>query len=270
MGLAGDLMGRRRAMVLTNFFSAVGALGTALFTWGPPAQMYAIMGTFRFVLGVGVGGKYPLAATMSHEASSAPAGDTASTSTLVASPPSSPEAPASAARKSPIEVAKGFFWQTPGAVLPYVVALALLGLFGPDHHGAAYMSDTSAQFRIVLGLGAVPTVAAALLTWHSAESDDYTASRAQRRSLLSVARAHPELVGRLAGCGLSWALCETRRVRTYDHLHRLSLACAVCAAFATYPDTHLCYLRCLCCRSVTASPLSGSWLTCHLCRGGLC
>ena len=65
MGYAGDALGRRRAMLLTNTISAVGAAGTALFTWGP--NIYAIMAVCRFFLGVGVGGKYPLAATMSQE-----------------------------------------------------------------------------------------------------------------------------------------------------------------------------------------------------------
>ena len=63
MGLAGDMLGRRRAMLLTNSFSILGSLGTALFTWGPPSTVYGIMMAFRFLLGVGVGGKYPLAAT---------------------------------------------------------------------------------------------------------------------------------------------------------------------------------------------------------------
>ena len=91
MGLAGDVLGRRRAMLLTNSFSIVGALGTALFTWGSPSTMYAIMGACRFLLGVGVGGKYPLAASMSQEDSGS--------------------AQKSVAQKS-YQVAKGFFWQT--------------------------------------------------------------------------------------------------------------------------------------------------------------
>merc|ERR1740130_1098909 len=68
MGFAGDVLGRRRAMLLTNSFSVLGALGSALFTWGSPTSVYNMMGVCRFLLGVGVGGKYPLAATMSKEA----------------------------------------------------------------------------------------------------------------------------------------------------------------------------------------------------------
>ena len=92
MGLAGDVLGRRRAMLLTNSFSIFGAFGTALFTWGSPSTMYTIMAVCRFLLGVGVGGKYPLAASMSQEDDSG-------------------GAQKSAAQKS-YQVAKGFFWQT--------------------------------------------------------------------------------------------------------------------------------------------------------------
>jgi hypothetical protein len=55
-------------MLLTNSCTVLGSLGTAVFTWGSPDTIYAVMGLCRFILGVGVGGKYPLAATMSSEA----------------------------------------------------------------------------------------------------------------------------------------------------------------------------------------------------------
>ena len=87
---AGDAIGRRRAMALTNLLTVLGALGSALLTWGDAATVYPVLMACRFVLGVGVGGKYPLAATIRAEACSE--GDTP--------------------RHSATEVAKGFFWQT--------------------------------------------------------------------------------------------------------------------------------------------------------------
>ena len=87
---AGDAIGRRRAMALTNLLTVLGALGSALLTWGDAATVYSVLMACRFVLGVGVGGKYPLAATIRAEACSE--GDTP--------------------RHSATEVAKGFFWQT--------------------------------------------------------------------------------------------------------------------------------------------------------------
>jgi len=184
MGLLGDVIGRRHAMLLTNSCTVLGSLGTAVFTWGSPDTIYAVMGLCRFILGVGVGGKYPLAATMSSEATGR--ND----------------------KRSPIEVAKGFFWQTPGAILPYVVGLLLLSLFGRDNHGADHMSATSVQFRLVLGLGALPIFVSTILTYTARDSDSYNASRTAARSPWKVVRAHPELLGRLVGCGLSWGLYD--------------------------------------------------------------
>ena len=67
----------------------------------------------RFVLGVGVGGKYPLAATIRAEACT----------------------DGEVSRHSATEVAKGFFWQTPGAMLPYVVGLLLVLYLTPGRLG---------------------------------------------------------------------------------------------------------------------------------------
>ena len=68
MGYAGDAWGRRNAMLLTNALTFVGALGSAIFPWGTdPGVIYNVIMVCRFLLGVGVGGKYPLAATMVSE-----------------------------------------------------------------------------------------------------------------------------------------------------------------------------------------------------------
>lgn len=95
MGYAGDVWGRRNAMVLTNALTFVGVLGSAAFTWGD--HVYEILMACRFLIGVGVGGKYPLSAVLRAEACEEGGEDAGSTAT---------------------DVAKGFFWQTPGAMLP--------------------------------------------------------------------------------------------------------------------------------------------------------
>ena len=64
MGYAGDVLGRKRAMVLTNMFTAAGAIGCASFVGTNPKSVYTVITISRFFLGVGVGGKYPLTATM--------------------------------------------------------------------------------------------------------------------------------------------------------------------------------------------------------------
>ena len=103
MGYAGDVLGRRVAMAFTNLLTVLGALGSAVFTWGEPPVLYSILMACRFLIGVGVGGKYPLSATMRSEACKEDTGAHSGT-----------------------QVAVAFVWQTPGAVLPYVVALLVL------------------------------------------------------------------------------------------------------------------------------------------------
>jgi hypothetical protein len=43
MGYAGDAIGRRRAMALTNLLPVLGALGSALLTWGDAATVYSVL-----------------------------------------------------------------------------------------------------------------------------------------------------------------------------------------------------------------------------------
>lgn len=158
MGYAGDLWGRRRAMLLTNSFTFFGSLGSALFPWGEPETVYTVMAVCRFILGVGVGGKYPLAATMRSEGAE---GDK---------------------KTKALEVAKGFFWQTPGQMLPYIVAMLILIIAGKEHHGAEYMFSTNLQFRILLGLGAIPAACVMYLSYFETDSEEYQDARHNRRA----------------------------------------------------------------------------------------
>ena len=67
MGYLGDLIGRRRAMVLTLAFQSFGAIGCALFDWGSAEWVYTVFCASRLLLGVGVGGMYPLSASHAAE-----------------------------------------------------------------------------------------------------------------------------------------------------------------------------------------------------------
>ena len=165
MGYLGDLLGRRFAMGVTNFFTFIGALGSATLTWGPPSQLYAILMACRFITGVGIGGKYPLSATMRRE---------------------------SADGSSATGVACSFFWQTPGAMLPYVVALGLLQILGDDDRRDK--PTVSMQFRILFGLGAVPAFLVFLLCLAQPDSHAY----AQLRKVHGEARAPPPCEARPA------------------------------------------------------------------------
>ena len=125
---AGDILGRKRAYCITLGFIIIGSLGAAVFPWGTDNAVFGILSTCRFILGVGVGGLYPLSAVKAAE--SASAGESKSTRTAWA-----------------------FFWQTPGALVPYIVAWVLLQFSrqgGPHYAGLAQF-----EFRMLFGLGSV-------------------------------------------------------------------------------------------------------------------
>jgi len=155
MGALGDVIGRRRAMLLTLSLVVLGSLATALLSWG--SALYPVVSAFRFIIGVGVGGIYPLAAATAAE--SEQAGDAATQTEA------EKEAEAAALVK---RVGWAFFWQTPGSMLPYVVAWALLAL-------PSSTSDlTSVQFRLILGLGALPAAIVWYTSFRSTESAAYS------------------------------------------------------------------------------------------------
>ena len=60
MGYLGDLIGRNKAMTLTLSLASLSALGSALVPTGNATMVYVIIILFRFVLGIGLGGVYPL------------------------------------------------------------------------------------------------------------------------------------------------------------------------------------------------------------------
>jgi MFS family permease len=63
MGHVGDRLGRNAAFVITSLLASAGALGSALLPFGGAQQVYLTMAACRFLLGVGLGGCYPLSAT---------------------------------------------------------------------------------------------------------------------------------------------------------------------------------------------------------------
>lgn len=124
VGLIGDRIGRRRGMIFTQALVVGGAIAAALCTWGPPRSVYAALAAARFVCGFGIGGIYPMSAAMSHEA--VPVDDDA-------------DAGDSGARTAAqLRVGWAFFWQTPGAMLPYLAALPLLAVRGRRTGGSPF------------------------------------------------------------------------------------------------------------------------------------
>ena len=175
-GRVADLIGRKRVYWLVAAIMVVGAIGSAL----APAFWTLIL--FRFILGVGVGGDYPVSAVLMSEYANR--------------------------RDRGKLVGTVFSTQALGLIVGPLVALALLG--GGVSHGLAW--------RVMLGLGAVPAAAVLYLRRKMPESPRYTAQvqgRAEQaaRQLRDVAGNALDVTteaGRRHGMGLKAFLGNRR------------------------------------------------------------
>ena len=196
MGYLGDMLGRRKAMLVTLSFVVLGALGSGLASWGSDDAVFSVICFCRLIVGVGVGGIYPLSATSSSEAKSEVTDDTDSV----------------LREEAADRVGYSFFWQMPGQFAPYVVALILIAFH--DKWGSF---STGAQFRLIYALGAIPAAAVLLLQWRAEESKDFedakqrTDQSVEQFSPLKWARAHPqwvELRDGLIGTAGTWFIYD--------------------------------------------------------------
>jgi MFS family permease len=132
-GRIADLVGRKRVYWLVAVIMVVGALGSAL------APSYWVLIAFRFVLGFGVGGDYPVSAVLMSEY-------------------------ANRENRGRL-VGMVFSTQALGLIVGPLIALALLGV------GAG----NDLAWRIMLALGAVPAAAVVYLRRKMPESPRYQA-----------------------------------------------------------------------------------------------
>lgn len=97
MGYAGDVFGRDLAMTFTLSLVTLGSLLSAFASVGDSSTIYIIIIIARFLLGIGVGGVYPLSATKAAEDGGDTQGhiDTKSASWA-------------------------FFWQVPGSMVSHI------------------------------------------------------------------------------------------------------------------------------------------------------
>ena len=70
-GVLADIIGRKVIFVTTALLITIGSLGSATCIDTPSFNIYLQIAIFRFILGFGVGGEYPLAATITSESTSA-------------------------------------------------------------------------------------------------------------------------------------------------------------------------------------------------------
>ena len=69
-GATADLIGRRKVFIMTCSLVIIGALLSATVQDTETFGIYSQLALWRFVLGVGVGGEYPLSAAITSESSS--------------------------------------------------------------------------------------------------------------------------------------------------------------------------------------------------------
>jgi MFS transporter, PHS family, inorganic phosphate transporter len=176
LGYLGDHMGRRPAMLLTLSLTLFGTLLSALVPWGGDVDAtYGVLSAARFLLGLGVGGKYPLSAAASSETASA--GELASQ-----------------------RVGWAFFWQSPGAMFPYIVALVLLQIHGP--------AAADVQARVLMGLGALPSLMLLFSAWRYEERKDFVGGKTGARLRHALRSKATRDVRALIGTAGTWFIYD--------------------------------------------------------------
>lgn len=134
MGYVGDCLGRSKALQLTMAFSIIGAFASA---FAVPlnedaSSIFFFLSITRFVLGVGVGGVYPLSATIAAES-------------------------ATSASSRGRSAALTFSMQGVGNLVVPLIALATIAIFGnPPNLFSGGPSDAGLAWRVALGIGALP------------------------------------------------------------------------------------------------------------------
>ena len=158
-------------------------------------------------------------------------------------------------------------------MLPYVLATLLILGFGEDStHGAAHRSTVSICFRVLLGAGALPTLIASVLTYRAAEGDDFLAAR---RAAVAISPRHQPcgqarllaqegLLGRLAGCSLSWMLYDFMCARARAMCH-VSCGCARACSTTSCAHVHVhVHVSCGCARGCSTTSCAHGHVDVHV------
>ena len=154
-GVLADYLGRRRGFILTLTLLIVGASLSAAAQDVGAVSLFAVLSLCRFILGVGVGGEYPLSATVSSEASTQSAGRGRRVSLV-------------------------FSMQGVGLLAAPLVVLLLLLISGPGHYDTVW--------RASLALGAVPGVVMIYFRFKMKETAAFSAARQASDSALADER----------------------------------------------------------------------------------
>eukprot|EP00126_Sphaerothecum_destruens_P008428 Sdes_comp20208_c0_seq1m13538 len=156
-GCLADYFGRKIICIITAFLMIVGAIGSAFSYPVGDLNIYYILGLWRFVLGVGIGGEYPLSALLAKET----VGSSQSGSSLN----------------------RACSMMVLGTITAPLVILSCL-LCG---------ASNDFTWRFALGFGAFPTGIAFWLRWRMCETAQFTKSRQNQKgkeALLCVKHNH--------------------------------------------------------------------------------
>jgi len=141
-GTVGDAIGRKPAFIITCTLCIVGCLGSALVVDTEEYGVYTQLAAWRFILGLGVGGEYPLSATITSESSSKP--------------------------NRGRDLAMLFSMQGFGRLLCNLVLIVLL-----QNDETAY----DYNWRMAVGLGAAPAILAFYFRWTMEETEPFSATQ---------------------------------------------------------------------------------------------
>lgn len=130
MGFLGDYFTRNTALSWTMIIATIGVLISAVGSYGSADATYSIIIVFRVLVGIGLGGVFPLSASKSSEDGSDDNGKVNSSS-----------------------AAWSHFWQFPGFFVPWFLCYIL-----------TYSElDTNEKWRLMLGFGIIPCLLAVIL-----------------------------------------------------------------------------------------------------------
>lgn len=194
-GALGDILGRHLAMTLVMLLQVLASLLSSFSTdirLGFVAiNIFHVLAFWRFVLGLGCGGVYPLAATLTAESSSSDSSVESSDNTKGRC------------------VALAFSFQGVGYLVVPIVAYVVVSVLGES-------SDLA--WRLLLGFGAVPGIALTASrvrnnvlhnTVPAPPAVNQLATQAQRTpSVVEAIRQEPQLTRKLLGTGGCWLLFD--------------------------------------------------------------
>ncbi|GMH72731.1 hypothetical protein TrLO_g6010 [Triparma laevis f. longispina] len=93
-----------------------------------------------------------------------------------------------------------------GAVVGQAIMGGLVKSFGSDKNGSNYASITEAQFRILFGVGALPSAVVIYLTYLQFKGKKR--ERTGSENIVKVAFRNPQLWRKLFGTGMTWCLYD--------------------------------------------------------------